>query len=394
MDTRFSDRQKWLFALLVYCIAPISGFGIDIYSPSLPAIATAMHASGASTKLTMTTYLIALGIFQPLVGPISDSIGRRWLIIIGGLTTSLMMFLTTLAPNIATVICLRFLQGLCVSIFLVPARTIVNDIFAGERHQKAVNTMTIVWALGPIVAPYVGGYLQHTWNWQAPFYALAIYCLIMGLIALFYLKETSRHFKPYRPKQVFSSYQTVLRHPHFWYGSLILSLTYAQLVTYATLGAFLIEKQLGHSAIVFGWTGLSIGLGWFIGNMANRLLIHTAEKRRVNLCVYLGLVLAILYLLSSFILPLSVASLVLPIFLLAILGGLIFPNWFGKVMRLYTDIAATCGALMVGMIMSVTGLVTLLCTTFVPHSSLPIATLFTAFWIVIWWCNRQAAHTD
>lgn len=386
---KFRATQKKIFALIAYLIAPLSGFGIDIYAPSLPNLAHYFHTPSVHAKFTMTAYLIGLGLCQPLVGPLSDSLGRRWLIILGCFATAFTMFLTTLSPNITVVITLRFLQGLCVSICIVPGRAILNDIFEGIHHQKAVSTMTIIWALGPIVAPYLGGHIQNLWGWKANFYALSFYAGIMTLMTLLLFKETIPATQTFQMKTARTHYVSLMKHPHFWYGSLILSLVYAQVVTYATLGAFLIQDRLHYNAVVFGKTGLLIGLGWFIGNIGNRLLINIDASKRILVAIYTGVIIAALFVSISLYFPLNLWTLVTPVFLLTILGGFIFPHLFSHILRLYHHMAATCGAMTVGVIMFTTGVVTALGSSFVSTTALPMALLFTAFWIVVWWCHRH-----
>ncbi len=72
-------------------------------------------------------------------------------------------------------------------------RSVIPDLFEGRELYKWMNYMVMAWSMGPIIAPAIGGYLQHYFGWKSNFYFLATYTILTGLLVYFYLPETSKH---------------------------------------------------------------------------------------------------------------------------------------------------------------------------------------------------------
>lgn len=94
---------------LISAIAPLS---TDMYLPGLPIMAESLDTSAASVQLTLTTFMAGLGIGQLIIGPISDGIGRRRLLLGAAAITTLASAACALAPNIEFLIGARLIQGL------------------------------------------------------------------------------------------------------------------------------------------------------------------------------------------------------------------------------------------------------------------------------------------
>ena len=165
----FISKQKLYFAILVNIIVPLAGISTDIYLPSLPAISTHFNVTKTFVQLTVASYVIAVGLAQLLAGPISDAYGRKNLLLIAIFTQLLAVLAIIFSPSIDWMILFRFVQGLGAAFMLVPARAILNDVFHGSELKKQFNYCTISFALGPTIAPFLGGYLQHYFGCQANF---------------------------------------------------------------------------------------------------------------------------------------------------------------------------------------------------------------------------------
>ena len=96
----FSKNNKQWLMLLVYLVVPMSGLGLDLYAPSLPSIMHDMQAPRNLVQLSLTAYILAFAIGQPLIGPITDTYGRKK-VMLSGLT--LHMCITLLIPFLANI---------------------------------------------------------------------------------------------------------------------------------------------------------------------------------------------------------------------------------------------------------------------------------------------------
>src|SRR5688572_1044823 len=135
--------KKTRYAILANLLVPLAGMSTDIYLPSFPHMARAFSVDGSLVQLTMTTFVIAMGLGQYLAGPVSDAIGRKSLI-----TTALVIqFVTVITiinvPFISLIIAMRSLQGIACAFMIVPARALLNDNFEGNELKKKFNYLTI-----------------------------------------------------------------------------------------------------------------------------------------------------------------------------------------------------------------------------------------------------------
>src|SRR3990167_3375173 len=197
-----SRSNKNFLAFLALFIIPISGLSIDIYVPSLPAVSHFFEVDKSLAQLTITVYMIGLGIMQFFAGSISDSFGRRKPFLIAMLIYISATLFIPFVKNIEQLLFLRFVQGIVIAVIVVPMRSVISDLFEGPAYYKMANYMTMAWSIGPIIAPAIGGYLQHYFGWQANFYFLGVYSIISFILIALYLPDTSAYHHPFHLRKI------------------------------------------------------------------------------------------------------------------------------------------------------------------------------------------------
>ncbi|MCH9769653.1 MAG: MFS transporter [Gammaproteobacteria bacterium] len=113
MTVTLSNFQRRLLAFTMYFSLPLTGVGVDIYVPSLPHIAKYFQAPSSWVQLSLTIYMLAYGVGQLFIGPLSDCYGRKRSLIIGGVLFAIFSILAGLATNIYVLLLMRVLQGFC-----------------------------------------------------------------------------------------------------------------------------------------------------------------------------------------------------------------------------------------------------------------------------------------
>ncbi len=73
----------------------------------------------------------------------------------------------------------RLLQGISIAVIASVSRAVIPDVFEGKAYRRVINITMIEWSIGLIVSPYIGGYLEHYIGWQAPFYLLTGYGIVL-----------------------------------------------------------------------------------------------------------------------------------------------------------------------------------------------------------------------
>jgi DHA1 family bicyclomycin/chloramphenicol resistance-like MFS transporter len=189
-DPRTSWTARRGPLLTVAVIVGISPFATDLYIPGLPAIATDLDASTASVQLTLTAFLVAFAVGQLVIGPISDGVGRRRILLAGTALFTLASIVCAISPDVTTLILARVVQGLGGAAAAVAARAMVGDAATGTLRSRLFATLAVVNSVGPVVAPLVGGLVLTFSSWRAAFVVLAALGLALTVAAWRLLPET------------------------------------------------------------------------------------------------------------------------------------------------------------------------------------------------------------
>jgi Bcr/CflA subfamily drug resistance transporter len=376
-----SESRKLLIAILTFLVLPLSGIAIDIYVPSLPAVSDYFHATNASTQLTITSYMMGLGIFQLIAGPISDSYGRRKPFLASMLVFIIATICIPYVNSIYHLQALRFIQGAALAITVVPMRSVLLDLYEGDALKKMMNYMTMTWSIGPVIAPAIGGYLQHYFGWKASFYLLSIYSISAYFAILKIMPETSQHKHEFSIRTTLQRYRTIFKHPEFLAGLASNCALYSIIIIFSVVGPFLLQESLHMSAVGFGHVSLLLGFAWFSGNMTNRLLFRYEATTKIKMCVLIMLVinLVMMLILGSF--TLTIPSIVIPTFLILYFGGIIFPNNFATALTLFPTFTGSTNALFGAMVFFLAGVSGAGATLLTATTGMPIAIAY--FFIII-----------
>ncbi len=157
-------------------LGALSAFGplsLDLYLPGLPQLADGLDTSASLAQLTLTACLLGLAAGQLLSGPWSDAVGRRRPLIIGVGVYVAASLACAVAPSIASLVVLRFVQGLAGAAGIVIARAIVRDLRSGVAAARLFAGLLLVNGLAPIISPIVGAQLLQLTDWRGLFLVLA-----------------------------------------------------------------------------------------------------------------------------------------------------------------------------------------------------------------------------
>ena len=138
-------------------LSAVSPLATDMYLASLPQMAQWFGAPASLVQLTLTAYMVGMAAGQFLLGPLSDVLGRRRLMIAGNLVFVLSSAGIVLAPDVRLVLALRLLQGVAGAAGVVIARAVVSDIARGRRAAQLYSVLSLITSLAPVVAPLAGG---------------------------------------------------------------------------------------------------------------------------------------------------------------------------------------------------------------------------------------------
>ncbi|ALB22825.1 Sulfonamide resistance protein [Piscirickettsia salmonis] len=374
--------NRLFIALFVNLVIPLGGMSTDIYLPSLPATADYFGSSDTLVQITVTLFTLGLGVGQIVAGPISDALGRKNPFLFGMLLqlTSVLLILNT--SSLTTLIVVRLFQGFGAAFMMVPVRAMLSDVFDGAALKKQYTYITASFALGPIVAPFIGGYLQHYIGWQANFYFVLVYLAFLTTVALVVLKETSTTKKAFSLVHVSSSYITVLKNKLFLTGTILISFFLGYVAIFNVVGPFVIQDILERSAIFYGYIALLMGFAWFSGNMTSRLFFKFSRQSKSNTALLCMLIAAVAMFSISFS-TISLLKFIAPIFIMIFCGGFLFPIYVGECLSLFKEQAASANGLLFSSIWIVFSLFSFIAAFLKVYSLLPIASCYLILTLMI-----------
>ena len=341
-----------LYLNLIIILAPLvnflSGISIDLYAPSLPAITLYFHTSTTAVQNTISTTLMGFAIGCILWGVLFDTLGRKKIIISALLVFIISSLLAPHCQSITQLMVLRFIQGMTTSAMSVGCRSTLADHLTGHRFIVAMMYASVAYGLGPVIGPFIGGYLQDHFGWQANFYMFAIFASIILILFLLFLEE--RFIKPENFTMLHAAifYKTILTNKAFIVGAIVFGIIQLQLLIFPTVGPFLVEHQLHFSAAIYGNCALLAGAGYLSGVLINRSLLHLFSQTKL---IHIGFGILGVALLSQLIFSLFVGlklwSLVIPIVFFGISAGFIYGNILSKYLKIFpNNVGATTAILM------------------------------------------------
>lgn len=177
-------------AIMLAALAMIGPFTIDTYLPSFPHIGADLRATPAQMQQTLSLYLFTLALMTLFHGTLSDSFGRKPVIL-----ASLVLYVVAavgcaLATSLPQLLFWRAVQGLAAGAGIIVGRAIIRDSFSGHEAQRLMSLVTMIFGIAPAIAPVIGGWLQDLFGWRTIFWFLAMYGVVLLVTVLRGLPET------------------------------------------------------------------------------------------------------------------------------------------------------------------------------------------------------------
>ena len=284
------EEHRRIVNILSFSLIPLAGFATDIYLPSLPSMTVSLHASASQIQLSLLLFIASAGVSQLFVGSLLDSYGRYKLSNGSLFIFSLASFLIGLFPDLHVLYFMRIVQGVSAAFVLVARRAYFMDTYSGDQLRRYTSLFSIIWATAPIVAPFLGGYLQKAFGWQASFYLLGMLPLVILALTLEYGGESAKEFQPLRVKPLLDVYGSVLTTKDFTLGLVILGLNYGMVLLFGMASPFIIEHQFHQTPVVTGYCALLSGVSMMAGGIISRSMLRIPLEKKLP--VALGIQLA------------------------------------------------------------------------------------------------------
>jgi len=279
-EARYFDRATPPHISTLIAATALGAMSMNIFLPTLPQMAEYFQADYALMQRSVTLYLLINAILQLGIGPISDRIGRRP-VLLGSFTLFCIATIGCIfAPTAEIFLAFRMAQAVVVA-GLVLGRAVVRDIVPGPQAAAMIGYVTMGMALVPMIGPVVGGTLGETFGWQANFVLLLATGLLVLTLTWFDLGETARSATG-RLRDQIREYPELLTSRRFW--GYCGATTFASGAFFAYLGgAPYVGSEIYHlSPSRVGFYFGAPALGYFCGNfVAARASVRLGINRMI-----------------------------------------------------------------------------------------------------------------
>ena len=359
------QKNHGIATILAFSLLPLSGFATDIYLPSLPGMGADMHISSIQVQFTISVFLITYGVSQLFIGSILDTFGRYKLSLTGLFIFAIASVVIAVTHNIYLIYFMRTIHGITTAMIVVAKRAFFVDVYKGDELKHYLSLFTIIWSAGPILAPFVGGYLQSIFGWQSNFYFLAGYAILLAILEIFFSGETLVHKGEFKLRAIATVYGEMIKTASFTFGLLMLGLAYSMVMIYNLTGPFIIEHHLGSTAIVSGYCSLILGLAWMIGGFIGKATINRPFIKKILIngtlqVIFIGLMIISLAYVSN------LYSMVFFAFIINIGAGYTYNNYFTYCLSKFPKNAGIAGGLTGGIAYVLVSLLTSGIVSFIP----------------------------
>ncbi|MEP1963538.1 multidrug effflux MFS transporter [Tateyamaria sp.] len=261
---RHLDRTTPPHISTLILLAGGSAMVMNMFLPSLPNMALHFETDYSVMQLSVAFYLAMSAVLQTIIGPVSDNIGRRKVLMWG---IGLFMLATLgciFAPNATVFLMFRMCQAV-IAVAMVLSRAVIRDLYDQDHSASMIGYVTMGMAVVPMISPGIGGLLEESFGWTSIFW---FYFLAGGL--LFWLVwadlgETARKSSKTLIAQ-FQEYPELLRSPRFWGYSLAAAFCSGSFFAYLGGAPFVGTAVFGMDPSELGFFFGAPAVGYFLGN--------------------------------------------------------------------------------------------------------------------------------
>lgn len=285
LQTETLSRATLMFPLALVLFEFSVYIGNDLVQPAMLAITRDFGVSSAWAPSSMSYYLLGGVCVAWLLGPLSDRLGRKRVLLAGVLFFTVCCLLILLTQNIHQFLTLRFIQGFGLSVISAVGYAAIQESFEERDAIKVMALMANVSLLAPLLGPVFGaGLIEHvSWHWG--FIGIAV---LSGL-SWFGLKSKMPAVQVSYTKRsfgtIFQDFKQVYRNKRFLALTITLPLLCVPLMLWIALSPILLVEELGLSSFEYGLAQFPVLGGLILGNI---VLIKVIDKYPLGKTVMIG----------------------------------------------------------------------------------------------------------
>ena len=272
------------FIIMIAALMALNALAMDVMLPALPEIGEALKIANENDRqMVLVAYLIGFGSAQLFYGPISDSLGRRGILLVGLAIYALASVASLMSQTLDQLLLARFVQGVGCAATRVIAVSIVRDCFAGRQMGRVMSLVMMIFMAVPIIAPSIGQVILLIAGWQWIFSMLLAAGLVMLLWCGVRLPETlpKENRQAFNFSSIMSAYsKTITTRVSLGY-TLAITFVFGGLFAFLTMSQQIFVDIFG-LGVWFPLVFASIAIAMSIASFLNSRLVEAIGMRRLS----------------------------------------------------------------------------------------------------------------
>jgi DHA1 family bicyclomycin/chloramphenicol resistance-like MFS transporter len=367
---------RWALAVLLASLGMLGPFAIDTYLPAFSGIATSVGATPVQMQQTLSAYLFGFAFMNLFHGALSDSFGRRPVVLTGIAVFAAASVGCALSQSIGALVFFRALQGLSTGAGIVVSRAIIRDMFPPADAQRMMSMVTIFFGIAPAIAPMVGGLLFVHIGWHAIFWFLAGVGLLMWIANYRLLPETLHvsQRQAFNVRHLMRGYLELGSSERFWLLALASGVPFNGMFLYVLASPAFLGEHLRLAPDQFFWFfvmtigGITSG-AWASGRLAGNI----TPRRQIRHGFLIMLLTSLVNVTANLLFEPSVVWALLPIAVFAFGWALMVPVITLMVLDLFPERRGMASSLQAVVGSVANGVVAGVVAPLVMHSALELA---------------------
>ena len=373
---------RWALAFLLAVLGMLGPFSIDTYIPAFSGIATALDASPVQMQQTLSAYLFGFAFMNLFHGALSDSFGRRPVVLVAIAMFTAASVGCALSETIGQLVFFRGVQGLCSGAGMVVSRAVIRDMFPPAQAQKVMSQVTIYFGVAPAIAPIIGGWLFVHLGWHSVFWFLAGVGLVLWTANYRLLPETLHvtQRQPFNARNLMQGYWELGSNTRFLLLALASGVPFNGMFLYVLCAPVFLGEHLKLAPTQFYWFFLLTIAGIMCGAFASgRLAGKIMPRTQIRIGFSIMVPISVINVVANFLFPPHASWSMIPIAVFAFGWALLVPVVTLMVLDMYPERRGLASSLQAVIASTANGVVAGAVTPLVMHSTRALALTSIAF---------------
>lgn len=257
----------------------------DMIMPGMLHVIATFHGNESAVATSLTAYILGGASLQLFLGPLSDSYGRRPVMLFGALLFFVCSVMIACSNSMGYFLWARFFQGMGLCFISVVGYATLQEIFSEMDAVRLTAVMANVAALAPLLGPLAGASFIAYFSWRGIFILIAAVAVIAGIGLWRFMPEsvgvvkkdgTSLKRVPLTPRAVMGNYRELLTTPAFMLGSVAMGTITLPCIAWIALSPIMIVKSAHMSLATYALWQLPV----FAADMTGNVVLHRLTRSR------------------------------------------------------------------------------------------------------------------